>query len=215
MDLQQLLLHVALAVEVKIAVIREIQDRVLIGLGMVMDAEAVALPAEAHRERERAGIALLAVGRDARKYEAVGILVRIPDVFVKAAQAAVQMVHAVVFCKGIAFSVQLERRAADAVGKAADGCAEVAGRFDIALQRVIAEHHVGQYAVPVRHLKAADGCAVVQQLRAQAVFVFHRPAVYCRSVFKCPKGTLCKLHIGNLQSYLHCAADATPAALLS
>ena len=195
MDLQKLLLHRALTVEVKIAVVCQIQNRILIALRRIVEHQPVSLPAELHRYRQRAGIPLLAVRRDAREPDTVRLRRSLPDVFVKAAQTAVQMVLTVVFRQPVRLSVQRKFRAADAVAEAADGRAVEAGISGVAGQIIIAEHNVDELSRPVGNLNAADGRAVVQKLRAQAVRVFHRPAGYGGTVRKCAERTLCDLHM--------------------
>ena len=85
MNFQKLLLHRALTVEVKIAVVCQIQNRILIAPCRIVEHQPVALPAEFYGDRQRAGIPLLAVRRDAREADTVRLLRSLPDVFVKAA----------------------------------------------------------------------------------------------------------------------------------
>ena len=79
MNFQKLLLHRALTVEVKIAVVRQIQNRILIALRRIVEHQPVSLPAELHRYRQRAGIPLLAVRRDACEADTVGLRLALPN----------------------------------------------------------------------------------------------------------------------------------------
>ena len=195
MNFQKLLLHGALSVEVKIAVVRQVQNRILIAPRRIVEHQPVSLPAELHRYRQRAGIPLLAVRRDAREPDTVRLLRSLPDVFVKAAQTAVQMVLTVVFRQPVRLSVQRKFRAADAVAEAADCRAIETGVAGIAGQIVIAEHNVDKTSYPIGNLNAADRRTIVQKLRAQAMRIFHRPAGYGSTVCKCAERTLCNLHM--------------------
>ena len=53
MNFQKLLLHRALAVEVKIAVVGQVQNRILIAPRRIVEHQPVSLPAELHRYRQR------------------------------------------------------------------------------------------------------------------------------------------------------------------
>ena len=197
MNFQKLLLHRALTVKIKIAVVRQVQNRILIAPRRIVEHQSVALPTELHRYCQRAGISLFAVRRDACEADTVGLRLALPDVFIKAAQAAVQMVLPVVFRQPVRFAVQLKFRAADTVAEPADGRAVEAGIAGIAGQIVIAEYDVDKPSGPVRNLNAADRRAIVQKLRAQAMCVFHRPAGYGSTVRKRAERTLCDLHMGS------------------
>jgi hypothetical protein len=69
----------------------------------------------------------------------------------------------------IALAVQRELAAADAVGEAADGHAEVIGMFGIILGVVIAEQHVGDLAVAVGAGEGLQRRAIGEHPRRDAV----------------------------------------------
>ena len=214
MDHQQLILYASLPIEIEIAVVREIQDRVLIAHRVITDVQFIFLPAEFHADAQRAGIALLAVRRNAAEAQSVCFLVDLPHVLVKANLAAMQMVRTVVRRERIGLAVQLKHALADAVCEAPDRRADVARVFRIALDRIIAQHHVDELAAAVRRQNAAHRRAVVQNFNAQPVLVFHRPAAHLRAVLQCAEHSFLKFHIGSSPCFYFCAAAGDRTARL-
>ena len=115
----------ALAGEVAVRVVGEVDDRGLVGGGLVVDAP-VAVPVErvGDLRPQRAGVAHLAV--DARVVQvqadvgARGEALDVPHLLVEALGAAVQAVHAVVDGELVRLAVQGELALGDAVAVAAD-----------------------------------------------------------------------------------------------
>ena len=95
----------AAAVQIKIAVVREIAERVLIALCIVGNRQRAVSNTVGHADREVSGVTFFHIGRNARKFHAVLQNFRVPDVLVKPAQAAMQVVLSVVFRKRIHFAV--------------------------------------------------------------------------------------------------------------
>ena len=95
----------AAAVQIKIAVVREVAERVPVALCVIRNHQRAVFYAVGHADRKRSGVALFHIGRNARKFHAVLQNLRVPDVLVESAQAAMQVVLSVVFRKRIRFAV--------------------------------------------------------------------------------------------------------------
>jgi hypothetical protein len=148
----------ALARQVPVHVVGEVDDRGPVGGGLVVDAP-VAVPGERVRDlrRQRAGVAHLAVGAGAAQDQAHvgagGELLHGPYVLVEAVGPAVQVVPAVVDGELVVLAVEGEPAAGDAVAVPADDGAEVrAGRL-VLLDRPETERHVRVPAVAVREFE--------------------------------------------------------------
>ena len=79
-----------------------------------------------------------------------------PDTVGKTLLSAVEMVATVVRCERVGMIVQLKTATSDAVGKAADGGAQIAVVVDIFFQCVITQHNIHGVAVMVRHHHRPD-----------------------------------------------------------
>ena len=142
------------------------KEGVLIRDGVVFDLERRALRAEGigHRDLKIAGEALLHIRREAVKaHRVLAQNLGVPHIVVITPGAAVQAGLAVIFLKPVLLAVQGEARAADAVADAPDHAAEMTFSGLIARRAVVAQHHVGQAAVPVGHADRLDIGAVVKQ----------------------------------------------------
>ena len=95
----------AAAVQIKIAVVREVAERVPVALCVIRNHQRAVFYAVGHADRKRSGVTLFHIGRNARKFHAVLQNLRVPDVLVEPAQAAMQMVLPVVFGKRIRFAI--------------------------------------------------------------------------------------------------------------
>ncbi len=176
----------ALAREVVVRVVREVDDRRPVGGGLVVDAP-VAVPGEGegHLRPQRARVAHLAV--DARAVQvhpdigATGEGLDVPHLGVEALGTPVQAVDTVVHRQLVGRAVQAEAAPGDAVSVPADGGAEEGGPGDIRGEVVVAERDVRVPAVPVRDLQGLDYAAVGQHLEPGAA-VLQRPAVHLRAV---------------------------------
>ena len=169
----------ALAGEVEVGVLRDVDRRRLVGLRVVVDDQRVGVGERVgHRQLQRAGVALVAVLAGQRELQrgAVGALDRRrrPHQLVEALEPAVQRVDAVVGGELVGLAVERERRAADAIAVAADDGAEVRRVLHVVLDAVVAEDDVAERAGLVRHLQRHDDGAVVGDPHLDAVRVGQR-----------------------------------------
>ena len=176
-QLEQMAQHVAaaLSVEVEVGVIGKIRNGIRTADSTVVNMQRIVVrQREGDRHVKSAGVALLAVRKNRREFDAVFAAVVIPELLVEAAQTAVELVLALVGREVEALAVQRESRARDAVAVSADARAEIAVIFFIFLYRLIAEQHVGQNAVPVGNDNGLDRRAVGQERHAHMIAVFQR-----------------------------------------
>ena len=89
-DLHPVSVHIATAVtvEIEVAVVGQIQDGVLIRLGVVAQLQTVALPGYCDADLQIAGITLLPVGGQAGEYNGIAFLTAAPDGGIEAGFAA-------------------------------------------------------------------------------------------------------------------------------
>ena len=162
---------VSRAPQIEVAVLGQVDDRVLVRRGFDLQPEFVVVGERVHDvRREGAGKAFLAVRADvAHRHGGTlrrGLLVRLPDALVETARPAVQGVGPVIGRHVVFPAVQRERAPGDAVGIAADERSEkgaalqIRGR-EVILQPVEAQHHVAELAVAVGHLERDDDAAVI------------------------------------------------------
>ena len=183
----------ALARQVEIAMVGEVHRRVRGGGRLIVQGErAGVVKGIRHHHAQRAGIALLAVRALAGKDQVIGHHAfhgdHIPDLLVEAVGAAVQVVHAVFIAgKLIVLSIQRKMAPVDAVAHAADQRAQVAGIFRIALHVCVAQRHVGQAPLRVRHADGLDDAAIVEDGNARAQRVGHGVALHLRAARQGPE----------------------------
>ena len=162
----------AFALEVEVAVLAQVDGGGLVGLGLVEDVEFVAfLEFVADPDLEVAGVAFFAVlGEVAEDDVPWALFFDLPEDAVETAQAAVEVVGAVVGGEGVAPVADAEAALGDAVGVAADDGAEVGvvGGVQVVLGLGEAEDDVGGLALPVRDLEREDDGAEVGDPDAHA-----------------------------------------------
>ncbi len=148
----------ALALEVPIGVVGQVDDGRLVGRGLVADLELVRVGQRVNdRDGEVPGEALLLVLTEIAQPDA-GAVLRLdglagPDNLVEALDPAMEGVRVVVRGQLVFDPVQRESRLADAVPVAADDGPEIGVRAEIALEIVEPQIDVGQGAVPVGDLE--------------------------------------------------------------
>ncbi len=112
--------------KVEVAVIGQIQDRVLIGGGKVLDLERMRFQRIADPRGQGAGKTLIAILADQGELHPMGNFMPLPQQLVEAYDSPVQGVDAVVCRKLIALAVQAKGGMGDAVAVAPDDGSEVA-----------------------------------------------------------------------------------------
>ena len=180
-DLHHVIHHIAavLPFEIEIGVVREVDDRRTVGLGLVFDAAYVVFrPPVGDRAGEVARIALLAVGAQAREPHAgpVGFEQRFapPHHAVESLRSAVQVARTsgqtLVGGEPHGVAVERERGIGDAVAVAADQGPEEAFASGLEVADVVVSRHdVGDRAVAVGNADPYHAAAVVDDLHRGAV----------------------------------------------
>ena len=77
----------------------------------------------------------------------------------------------------------------DAVSAPSDHRPEVARMIDVVLRLIVAEHHVAQYAVLIRHQYADQRCAELRQYHCHIVFIRKRIQMIFCTVIRCAKNS--------------------------
>ncbi len=153
---------IALARKVEISMICHIYDRLFIADGVIIYLQRVILKeGEGHLEIDVAGEAHSAVGAVIAHFEAVVVGdERLPH-GVRKLGAAVEAGDAVfIFLDLIFNAVYCEAAVCEAVSISADGHALIIGVFLVPLDRVEADEHICEFAVPVGHKDAVYRGAV-------------------------------------------------------
>ena len=157
----------SVTVEVEVAVVGDVHHGGGVGGAAVLDHQGAAHQAVLHFQGHVAGETVGTVGAFRPQQHAVVTAVgklHIEHHMVEALVAAVQAVAVVVLGQVILLGVQVEPRAADAVGVAAHHRAQVAGVFLVAGHIVKAQHHVHGVAFAVFHDQLLQGAGIAQDM---------------------------------------------------
>ena len=155
---------------------RQIHDRVPVGRRGKFHLQGIVLRDAVNcRDQQIARITFLAVTahisqderRPVRGWQRSGG----PHHLVKTLQAAVQCVRDVIRRQSVFHAVERKFSLGDAVAVTSDQRAEIWRAFQIAFQIVVAQHHVAELAMFVRHLERRDNAAVSHDRRLHAVAV--------------------------------------------
>ncbi len=166
----------ALALEVEIRVVGEVEYRILVGDRIVTNAQSVFQQRKADLDLYRSREMLLAVGTcQPERYRGLVSVINTldsPQALVVAELAAVQGVSIVVHGELVFCAVQREFRAAYSVCVTSDRCAVSRAALYVFLQRIVAKNNVRSFAVPVRNKQRLYRRAEIGKGRAKTVFVF-------------------------------------------
>ena len=177
-NLQLMVVDGALAcsVEVEERVVSQVQDGLLVGLGVVGDDELVVVGQFiGHGHVECAGITHLSVNRFIGQHELLrAFLYGIPYHHVEALVAAVQRVGTVVHGNSVFHAVESELAFGNAVAIASDGCSEEALALvvDVGVDVIVAEHDVGEVTVTVGSEELDHAATEVGHGHLQTIGVF-------------------------------------------
>ena len=119
----------ALAGEIEVRVIGEIDDGVFVGRRGVVEFQFAACERVADDRGQRAGIAGFAILADVGQLDAAGNFFALPNLIVEAVRAAVERVGRVVDRQVVGLAVERELAFGDAVGVASDERAEECAAF--------------------------------------------------------------------------------------
>lgn len=167
----------AVATEVEVAVVGEVEDRSLVGGGLILDLQCVIVgEGVGYLHLNVAGIAVLAVRTlGGELYVLLIELVGLPDTVVESdGAAAVQAVGAIVDRELVALAVKGELPLGDTVAVATDEGTEVAALCTVLLvvgDVVMAEAYVAQCVLLVGHHDADDAAAEVGEAYLHAVLI--------------------------------------------
>ena len=167
MDTDRVICNAAcgVTVEVKIAVIRQVQNGIALADGPVVDAQGPVDQRIGHCDAQVAGEAAQTVRVNVREGDRpLRDRRRGPDDLVKACKARMQTVRRFVRIEGKRPPVQRTGSPRDPIRHWADRGPDEAVLVDVIFKPVEAQDDVGQPSRPVRDGQAAQGCAVGQDL---------------------------------------------------
>ncbi len=165
----------ALTAEVEVRVVREVDDRRLVGGGVVVHPQLVLVRERVgHIDLQRARIALLAVRARVAELDAAGHDRALPDDLVEALDATVERVGPVVLGQRVRDAVERERAIRDAVGIAPRDRPEVRALGHVVGQVVETERDVRDSALAIRRVDLGDDAAVGDDLHRRAALVRKR-----------------------------------------
>ena len=179
-DLQLVPQHRPATRQVEVVVMRQVDHRRRIGRGFVLDGPAhlVIEPVPHHRPQPAREALVARRAVELQSQAAVALGLRPPQQVAESARAAVQAVAAVVGHQRVAFAVQPERGARDAVAIPADDHAEMRIAQHVVLERRQAQHDVGRFAPRIRHLQPRDDAPMGDRRQPQAAPVVHRELMH-------------------------------------
>ena len=175
-----------LAIQIKVAVIRKVCNRIAVGNHMVSDDQAVIrCQRVAHRDVGVSRVSLITVGTEQRKAddgsESALLCLGLPETVVIQIRPAVQIVRSVVSRQPVLFPVQRKLRPRNAVGVAADRCSEVGRILQVRLHTVISQNHIDEFSVSVRHVHRHPCAAQIGKRGRHAIIIRQRIESDCFS----------------------------------
>ena len=146
------------ASHIKIGVIGQVQDCGSVGHSAKHNLEHIIIaPGIGHTHIQCAWIVLVAIGTLEGKNHSITIHVALPNLVLEAHVATVQVVLALMIAiELIGLAVKLKVPLADAVGKTSRHLAGTGAVKEVVVQVLVAQYHVGQVAITVRHLDFKD-----------------------------------------------------------
>lgn len=150
---------VPFAAQIEIGVIGEIDRRLFIRNGGIVDAEHAVRKRIDDRHVEIAGIVFFAVGGKVGKDESFPVDLRLPELCVESLLAAVQMIGTVVDIQRIRLAVDLKTPFIDTIAESADQSAQIAAVFQIPVDVVIAQQNIRRLAVFIGNDEALNNAS--------------------------------------------------------
>src|SRR5690242_10040593 len=160
-----------LALEIEVRMVGEVDDRIFVGHGAIVDPQLVARQAIIDKCFEISGIPLLAILAEIRQVQNVAVGRGGPNAFVEACETTVKMVAVVVPRKLILDTVEREATISDAVRVTSNQRAEVARVVDVIFERVKTEDDVFESTTAIRRPQRGDGAAVRDDGHLEAALV--------------------------------------------
>ena len=136
----------ALAGDIEVGVIGQIDDGGLVGVGAIFDPNNVAMKGVTDISAESAGESLVAIRADESEFDATGDQLCLPVAAIEAFATAVECVHAFVVESSLEnLPVQLDVALCNAVGVATNGGAEVSILvIHVGIERTITECEIAE-----------------------------------------------------------------------
>ena len=162
--------------KVEVAVVGQVEDSRLVGLGFVVDFQSVVIgPLVGDGGVQIAWVSFFAIGAGAGEFEAdmVGGLdfFGFPNLFIKAFFATVEMIVPIVGCQCVLVSIAGKFTFSNAVGVSSGDAAKVGVAFKVFFQAVKAEDDRVQFSPFVGYLNVGDDSAVVGNFTDGTIFI--------------------------------------------
>ena len=181
---------VALAVEIEVGVVRQIDRRLFIRHRMIENTELSVFKNICHAYVEFPGVVFFTVGRSQVETKLVPHDLVIPDLFVEADLAAVQVIAAVVAVKLILHAVDRQLALSDAVAESSDERTQIPAVIFISGDVVIPEDHIRRRAVLGGYDDALDDPPEVEYGRLPLA-VDEIKCEHLAPVLRCSENPLC------------------------
>ena len=181
------------AVEVKIRVVRHVEDSVLVGGRLIVDLERVVLgQGIGHSHLGVTREALIAVRRMQREDHVAAetgvCIIRVPDAAPPVIRTGMQVVYTVVVRRErIMLSTEIEARLTDTVRVAAHRLAHVARIREQELSLVDAQHHIPHVSVLIAHQHRKPCTTEVRKARLRTMLIRNRISLHLTAILQCSK----------------------------
>ena len=182
-----------IAVEVKVRVVRHVEDSVLVGGRLIVDLKRVVLGQRiGHGHLSVAWKALIAIRgmqREDHVAAETGVcIIRVPDAAPPVIRTGMQVVGAVVIDgERIMLSTEIEARLTDTVRVAAHRLAHVTRIRKQELGLVDAQHHIPHVSVLITHQHRKPGTTEVCKARLRTMLIRNRISLHLTAILQCSK----------------------------
>ena len=153
-----MLQYIALSGKIEIGVLRQVQDRVFVGCGSVIQPQAVIVGQRIKRgHRKVAGVAFFTILAQIFQLERRPVLsgsdAGFPNNLVEAFEAAMERVWSIIDGQLVLFAVERELAPGDAVAITANQSSEKRIVFDVVIEMIVAKHNVAHFSMAIGRLK--------------------------------------------------------------
>ena len=155
------------SVQIEIAVVRQVADRIFVTNCIIGNGQSIGIVkgiGNSHLQISR--IMFLTVRTFCGESNAVPAALRLPDTPAQAVVTAVQMVFSIVAVQLYLLTVQDELSVTDTVAASSYSFAKIFSAGFIAFHMGIAQHHVPQQLLPIRHQQRNDRSTIITKCHA-------------------------------------------------
>ena len=155
------------SVQIEIAVVGQVADRIFVTNCVIGNGQSIGIVkgiGNSHLQISR--IMFLAVRTLCGESNAVPAAFRLPDTPAQAAVTAVQMVFPIVAVQLYLLTVQDKPSVADTVAASSNSFAKIFSAGFIAFHMGIAQHHVPQLLLPIRHQQGNHRSTIITKCHA-------------------------------------------------